>query len=270
MDKLKIWKSSISWEEAEATWDEKSAACATSHPLKTLSSLPRIPGITPDTARHLTLKSVKYLLLKDERRIFLRYFFKHPFRYGARFLRSAFKKKAHAREGDFFFYGIQDVTEFEALLQDPNAPLAIGFSYCQKPHECPSGRFSSECIHDPSHPVCRQCFIGKTVQALPERQRVFPLFIPTIHYIGEELFKLRERYPHEQLLFLITACEMTLEMFGNWGNMIGAKGIGVRLDGRICNTMRAFELSEQGVKPGLTVLLPETQRRVLDLIKKLW
>ena len=55
-------------------------------------------------------------------------------------------------------------------------------------------------------------------------------------------------------------------MFGDWGNMIQAKGIGIRLDGRICNTMRAFELSEQGIKPGLTVVLKETEQKLLDLI----
>jgi hypothetical protein len=67
---------------------------------------------------------------------------------------------------------------------------------------------------------------------------------------------------------MITACEMTLEMFGDWGNMVGIKGIGVRLDGRICNTMKAFELSEEGIKPGLTVVLDDTQGQMLDLIKK--
>jgi hypothetical protein len=63
---------------------------------------------------------------------------------------------------------------------------------------------------------------------------------------------------------------MTLEMFGDWGNMVGARGLGVRLDGRICNTMKAFELSEAGIKPGLTVVLPETQTRLLSLIRALW
>ena len=51
------------------------------------------------------------------------------------------------------------------------------------------------------------------------------------------------------------------------GNMVNIQGIGVRLDGRICNTMKAFELSENGIKPGLTIVLDETQKRVLDLIK---
>ncbi len=52
------------------------------------------------------------------------------------------------------------------------------------------------------------------------------------------------------MVFLITACELTLEMFGDWGNMLNIRGLGVRLDGRICNTMKAFELSEIGIKPG--------------------
>ncbi|MCB1213054.1 MAG: hypothetical protein KDK40_02025, partial [Chlamydiia bacterium] len=64
-----------------------------------------------------------------------------------------------------------------------------------------------------------------------------------------------------------TACEMTLRMFADWGNMVGIRGIGVRLDGRICNTMAAFDLSERGIKPGLTVVLEETQRRILQLLR---
>ena len=55
-------------------------------------------------------------------------------------------------------------------------------------------------------------------------------------------------------------------MFSDWGNMIRAKGIGVRLDGRICNTMRAFKLSEEGIKPGLTVVLDKTKEKILNIL----
>ena len=92
------------------------------------------------------------------------------------------------------------------------------------------------------------------------------LYIPTIHYIGEEIFKAVHENPKRPVYFLITACEMTLVMFSDWGNMVKAKGIGVRLDGRICNTMRAFKLSEEGIKPGLTVVLDETKQKVLQLL----
>ena len=67
---------------------------------------------------------------------------------------------------------------------------------------------------------------------------------------------------------MITACELTLEMFGDWGNSIRVRGIGVRLDGQICNTMRAFEASEKGIKPGLAIVLDATQKRMLELISQ--
>lgn len=265
-EKLKIWNPHATWEEAEGTWDKGAMQCKEEKPLKTLGALPRMPGIA-ETG--LKWKSIKYLLTEDEGKVFFRHFFKHPIKYALRFIRSALKNKAYIRKDDFFFYGLKSIEEFQKLLKLDNALFVIGFSYCHKPFECPSGRFSSECIHDPENPVCRQCFIGKAVNALPPGD-IRTLFIPTIHYIGEKMFQLTEENPAKQIVFLITACEMTLEMFGDWGNMVGARGIGVRLDGRICNTMKAFELSERGVKPGLTVVLPETQKQILSLVRNLW
>ncbi len=271
MDKLKIWQPGTSWEDAEKKWDAESLRLKQTQPIKTLGTLPKMPGMTEETAKGLKWKSIKYLLTHDPKRIFPRNFFKHPLKYTLGWIKSAWKKQSYLRNGDFFLYGVESVDEFQALLTEQDILLLVGFSYCHKPYECPSGRFSPECIHDPDHPVCRQCFIGKAVNALPLHQdHIRPLFIPTIHYIGEKMFEITDANPDKKILFLITACEMTLEMFGDWGNMVGARGIGVRLDGRICNTMKAFELSEAGIKPGLTVVLPETQARILDLIKTLW
>lgn len=264
-NKLKIWESYLSWQEAETAWDTQAKKAASSHPLKTLTHLPQMPGITPETARHLKWKSFKYLIRHDKKWVFPRYFIKHPLKYGYNLLKSYFQKKSYYRQGDFFLYNCS-LKEFQKEVSDPETLLVIGFSYCHKPFECPSGRFTDGCIHDSSHLVCQQCFIGKTVHALPENN-VIPLFIPTIHYIGEKIFEIVEANPKKTILFLITACELTLKMFGDFGNMVGVKGIGVRLGGRICNTMKAFELSEKGVKPGLTVISEETQRQILELIK---
>src|SRR5262249_6236005 len=181
---------------------------------------------------------------------------------------SLFKQKSYLRDGDFFLYGLPSVAAFEKAVADTNTLLVVGFSYCQKPHECPSGRFTDQCIADPENPICRQCDIGKVLHALP-KEKVVPLLIPTVHYIGDKIFEIVHANTKRQVLFLITACEMTLEMFGDWGHMAGIKGIGVRLDGRICNTMKAFELSEEGIKPGLTVVTPTTQLRILDLVKNM-
>lgn len=265
-DKLRIYPSTL--QQSLKDWDANAEKLSSSHPIKTLSHLPNIVGITPSTARFLKGKSLWYLLRHDKDRVFLRYFFKKPFTHAFKLLSSYTKKKSFVRDQDFFFYGIKNQEDFLDLLKDPSHLLVVGFSYCHKPLECPSTRFSPNCIHDRSHPVCGQCFIGKTRNLLPE-YNIIPLIIPTIHYIGEKIFEIIHNNPSKKVCFLITACEMTLEMFGDWGNMVGAKGIGVRLDGRICNTMKAFKLSEEGIKPGLTVVTQPTQDRILSLISLL-
>lgn len=264
MSKLPMWQ--IDWEKAEKEWDQRAFEASQKHPLKNLKNLPHMPGITEETAKGLKWKSLKWMITKDHRREVFRGFLKHPFRYGWEFIKSAWQSKPYKREGDFFLYGISSLTQFKELLKDRNSLLVLGFSYCHKPFECPSGRFTSDCMHDPNHLVCQQCFIGKAVHAATPKQTI-PLFIPTIHYIGGKIFEIVHQNRDKSILFMITACELTLEMFGDWGNMVNIKGLGVRLDGRICNTMKAFELSEQGIKPGLTVVLDDTQQIILQLIR---
>lgn len=265
MTKLKLWNQYPTWEQAEGEWDKRSAEAAASQPIKKLAVLPQMAGITPETAKNLKWKSLKWMVAKDHKKVILKSFLKHPFRYGWRLICSMVQSKPFKREGDFFLYGLSSTTEFESLLRDTDKLFIVGFSYCHKPFECPSGRFTPECIHSLENPVCQQCFIGKAMHALPEQ--AIPVIIPTIHYIGEKIFEVVHANPTKQVIFLITACEMTLEMFGDWGNMVNIKGIGVRLDGRICNTMKAFELSENGIKPGLTVVTADTQKRFLELLR---
>jgi hypothetical protein len=264
--KLKLWDAYHSWEHAETAWDQKAKELSKTNPLKTLSHHPKIPGITKKTLRFLRLKSVIYLLKNDKNKIFYRFFWKHPFKYSWNLLKSYFKKKSFLQEKDFFIYNLPSVQAFEQKIK--NSLLVVGFSYCHKPFECPSGRFTDQCIHEQIHPVCRQCFIGKSMHALPT-QNVKVFFIPTVHYIGERLFELLQTRSEKSFVFLITACELTLRMFSDWGNMLGIQGIGVRLDGRVCNTMKAFKLSEGGIKPGLTTIQKETEKKILKILKNL-
>lgn len=264
MSKLKMWQEN--WDAAEREWDKKAQEAAAARPIKKLSILPNMPGMTEETAKHLKWKSFKWMIQQDDQKQVLKGFLRHPIKYGWAYLKSVWKGKPYLREGDFFLYGIQSIEQFKKLLENPKSLFVLGFSYCHKPFECPSGRFTPDCLHDPNHPVCQQCFIGKAVSAICPKQTI-PLFIPTVHYVGGKMFEIVHQHPDKEVLFLITACEMTLEMFGDWGNMVGIKGLGVRLDGRICNTMKAFELSERGVKPGLTVVLDDTQKKMLEIIR---
>ncbi len=239
---------------------------AETHPLKTLQHLPKMVGITKETSRFLRLKTFIYMLRHDKNRIFKRYFLKHLIKYTWNILKSYAKKKSFVRDGDFFLYNLSSLDEFQKFT---NVPLAVvGFSYCHKPLECPSGRFTDQCIHDEKHPVCGQCFIGKTIHALPTKN-VQVIMVVTIHQLGEEFCKLLETYKPEDMIFLITGCELVLEMFGDWGNMLNLRGVGIRLDGRICNNIKALTLAEIGIKPGLTVVRDETQTKILELIQLL-
>lgn len=260
-----MWREYPSWEQAEKHWDYEQQQAAKEYPIKAIKKIPNMVGIIPETEKNLKWKSLKWMISKDHQRYIVKNFLRHPFKYGWNYLKSLFQKRSYTRDGDFFYYGLNNLDMFLKGLQQKNTLFVLGFSYCHKPFECPSGRFTPNCIHDVSNPVCKQCFIAKAMYAAP--QNAVKLLIPTVHYIGRKIFEIIHDNPDKQVYFMITACEMTLRMFGDWGNMVGIKGIGVRLDGRICNTMKAFELSEQGIKPGLTVVLKPTQKKVLEILK---
>ena len=251
----------------EPEWDKNASKLQNEHPLKVLKHPPNIPDITPETKKNLKLKALFYLLAEDQKKIFLRHFLRRPIKNSWGLIRSYLHKRRYVRKGDYFFYGLENMEEFERRLKEKNTFLTVGYSYCHKPLECPSGRFSDQCQADPDHPVCGQCFIGKCKQfpLNPDSHRT--LIIPTVHYIGEKMFEILKEHPKKKHLFLITACGMTLEMFADWGNAIGIEGLGVRLGGRICNTMRAFELSEEGIKPGLTTVSEEVKEKMLELLR---
>lgn len=255
------------FEQYEREWNDSAKKAALVHPLNVVTHPPKMVGITLETAKWLRFKSLKWVISQDLQKKLLKMFFKHPFKYGFCYLKSILHKKSYVRDGDLFLYGISSVNEFEKRCEDKNTLLVLGFSYCHKPLECPSGRFSDQCCASTTNTFCKQCFIGKMCQATAKENTVI-LFIPTINYVGEKIFDLVQTYPSKKILFLITACEMALTMFADFGNMIDICGIGVRLEGRICNTLKAFALSEQGIKPGITSVSPKSQQRMLQLIRK--
>lgn len=265
-----------SWEQTERSWDKRAEALASTTSLRTFRKNPNLPGIRKKTRKHLSWKTLHYLHSHDSSGLLRKYFWRHPLKHGAglarNLLRSLRGKPTYIRDDDFFFYGLKNTEELCKKLENPLTLLVVGFSYCHKPFECPAGRFTDACYHDPANEVCGQCFIGKSVHFLPKdeaRERIIPLFITTVHYLGDEMVKLRQTRPDCDPLFLITACELTLEMFGFVGASVGFKGIGVRLDGQICNTMRAFEASEEGVKPGMAIVTDPTQARMMEVYREI-
>jgi hypothetical protein len=255
-----------SFEELLETFETKKNKLKSTHPLRILDNEPKIPQITPATKRFLKAKSLLYILKEDHKNIFGRYILKRPFFFGINFVKSLIRPSSFTRSGDAFYYGIKNFSEMEKKLKNKDALLVVGFSYCHKPLECPSGRFTSACQNDPESKVCGQCLIHK-YKTITKAPRTIVFVIPTIHYIGEKILKIKKNYPNTEILFVISACEMTLNMFGDWGNMAAINGIGIRLGGRICNTMQAFILSERGIKPGLTTVSKQADEVIVEALK---
>ncbi len=230
----------------------------------------RIVGFMSDivksTAKNLKWKTLRYMLAHDTGWRLRRHFFSHPLKYGWAFIKSLVKSKSFVRDGNFFLYNIDSVEEFELLLSDKKSLLVVGFSYCQKPLDCPCGRFTTECMYDSDNQACHQCFIGEAINALPD-DGVVPLVITTANYIGDNIFRIVHENPDKNVIFLITSCELALTMFGDWGNMVNVKGIGVRLRDSTCKTFKAFEASEKGIKPSLTTIDDNAKEDILRLIQ---
>jgi hypothetical protein len=264
-NKSRFWEAFPSWEEAEKAWDKGKENFSSLFPLKKQKDSLPLSRFSSLEKRFLRMRGLKWTLSHDEKFSFLRFVLHKPFSYGWAFLCSFFSKKPYREDGDFFLFGLKSIDEFKTLMREKNAFLLIGFSYCEKPLECPCGRFSEECCHREEDPICRQCRIGKVFHALPRESTHF-FVITTSEKVGKKILEMKKAFPDKLFLFLTTACEMSITMFSDVGNMMNMKGIGVRLAGRCCTTKKAFELAEKGVKPALTYLVPSTEEKLFSLL----
>ncbi len=232
--------------------------------------LPKVPFITKKTKFLLKWKTLIYLVsLKEGRGLFYCYVLKSP-KLFFRFLFSIISsKKVSIKKNNYFFYGYSHFDEIKSSYREKNTILILGFSYCQKPLNCPAGRFNDQCHRDLSHFSCKDCIIGE-VKNKPEFFRLKIIIIPTFLYLAEFLCKEQNKMPKKNFIFLITACELSFKMFERYASLLKLKGIGIRLQGRICNTFDAFKLAERGIKPGLTFITSSIKndiRRLLNILE---
>jgi hypothetical protein len=114
--------------------------------------------------------------------------------------------------------------------------------------------------------ACKNCFINKGRRFLtPKNSHDF--IITTSVKVGEKLLDLQEKFKDKKIFFLITACDLSLNMFSDIGNMFGIPGIGVRLSGKVCPSKKAFEYAERGIKKGCTCLSEKTNLRFFHFLR---
>jgi len=155
------------------------------------------------------------MIFKDHNEEILKGFLKHPLKYGG-FSQISLAPKSYNEKEIFFLYGVDSLTQFEELLKNRKALLILGFSYCTSPLNVIRALTPDLCALTLNILFVSSALFGKIVQAATPKQTI-PLFIPTIHYIGGKIFENVHQNPGKPIVFMITACELTLEMFGRLG-----------------------------------------------------
>lgn len=166
-----------------------------------------------------------------------------------------------------FFHGLTNETELTKLVEDPKNPLLLGFSYCQKPLLCPSGRFTENCQFDCQVAVCQDCFIGKCWQT--QAQNTEKTIITTVSFLAKKLLSLASeaKIKKNQPLFLISACAFSIKEFQGFYTPLKLKGRSFPLTGGICGSWKAFIKAEKGQKKGAVLLSGTAQKKILKLLE---
>ncbi len=259
---MKFWENFSSFDIANEAWDKNQAYLESNTPLKKVQLEPKIKVTF---SKFIRIKSLFYLIVQDKKFKLLKYFIKNPLFYLFNLLRSYLTKEPYVKEKELFLFNLNSLNELKNIALNKNALFIFGFSYCQKPIECPKKRFSSECFHNYQNDICSQCFIGKCANAINTND-IF-LVIPDVYFIGDKLIDLIHQNPKKEIVFIITSCELSIKMFSDFANMLKIKGLGLQLTKRVCVNFESFLYAEKGKKSGLTDLDTKNKNLFFEILK---
>jgi hypothetical protein len=205
------------------------------------------------------IKSLKYLIQNDKDRTLLKSFLKKPVQNSFNIITSLLKQRTYEKRENLFLFGFREIKDFKKTLKEQNN-IFLGFSYCQKPLQCPQQRFSNKCFFDDLNQTCQKCFIGTC-----KGNNIIPFIITDTFSLGKKVFEISK---NPKPLFIITACEFSIKMFSFCSSLLKIKGIGIPLNGPTCPNFKAFEKAEKGLKKNVTILQEEHQKLIIDLLSK--
>jgi hypothetical protein len=259
---MKFWENFSSFESANAAWDKKQAS------LENILSLKKVLFEQKNKLKFsnfIRIKSLFYLIRQDKRLKLLKFFLKKPIINSYNLFRSYLSKEPYIKEKDFFLFNLSNLNELKQLALENSSLFVFGFSYCQKPFECPQKRFSSQCLHDYNNNICSQCFIGKCTNAMNNKD-IF-LVITDIYHFAKKILELINKNPNKKIIFIITSCELSVKMFSDFANVLKIKALSIKLTKKVCLNYKSFLTAEKGKKSVITDLDKEKKILFLELLK---
>lgn len=204
------------------------------------------------------IKAFFYIFFQDKK-LFFKIFLSSPFKYLLNILKASFKKPYTYSNGLFFF----NVEEKNFKKED--STTFTGFSYCQKPIDCPCKRFSENCLYLKNNftcknNICKNCFIS----SFEKRENIF--FITTVSSLSKKIFQTLKKHPkNKNIFFIISACFFSIDLFKHFPNILNIKAIAIPLSGNVCSNFEKFKKAEIGKKKGKTEIL----KKNFEFLKKI-
>jgi len=210
-----------------------------------------------NSKRYLKVKGF-YHLFKQNPSYVIKALLRRPFLYFKRFISSFSEKRTLLQEG-VHLYGFKKLEDLKRSLASKESLLILGFSYCQRPKNCPAIRFSNTCPIDQS--TCSSCSLSPFIKHLRKDDSF--IVIAKALDLGEKILNLQKKYPQKEILFALSVCDLSEEIFSNFSHILGAKGVSFSLNGNTCTNFKSFQLAEEGKKKN-TTYLDDMQNQLLQ------
>lgn len=160
------------------------------------------------------------------------------------------------RKRNSVLIGIKNINELITEISRSPRNFLILLSYCSKPIDCPSKRFSDKCWPRASSNICDNCpfkdiklkadKIGCEIYIVYKTKKMIQKYlIPAFRK-----FKKAER----QKPVIVTICPLALNKFLEIGVISGFKGIIYQFTEGICRTSEHFDRADEGEKREVTNL----------------
>lgn len=209
----------------------------------------------------------KYYLKKPTFRYLLQLFFKNPFRiilnsiiYLPKILFINILNKNFKKEQEFY-----SDTSLNNIISDFSKGKGfITISYCQKPFDCPDGRFSYKC--SASYEVCKSCFLYQVKTKCDILNIDYYIVLGDLDSVWNILKNQFNKYLFAS--YILTTCNMVLNVVKYISPLFGFTGIILPFNKGSCLTIFAYELSEFGYKNVQTDLSENNKKLLISILDK--
>ncbi len=141
----------------------------------------------------------------------------------------------------------------------------IAVSYCQKPLNCPAGRFNDRCIYENSSP-CNNCPVGDIKHKAELNNIEFTILTTSFEFARFHLRKISHSAYSRRVLYIISVCPYVLFLSKMFAFILNIKIVPFFLTKGGCKNKYEFLKAENGEKAIVTKCSHNAHRNFIELM----